>query len=316
MPSINDFLNLGGWVDDQEVVQSSMEGLAHPLFLPAASAIKESGEGKVVLLHQFVEKLNGGRFNVRTQEGPDCTSFATACAIDCVKAAEIVSKKQNEIWDYETATEPIYIGSRINIGKGQLGNGGGSYGVWVARYANEIGAPSRNNYSELQDGLDLRTYNWRIANLLSGGRGAGLNEKFVQFCNTKKIRTTSQVRTYTEVRDAIANGYAVIICSNQGFTSTRDREGFASPSGSWAHAMCVTGVDDKGEGCSRKRPGVLVQNSWGPDWITGPKRHNQPDGSFWVDAQVLESRILSAGDSWVLSDYDGYPTKKLNLRII
>ena len=76
--------------------------------------------------------------------------------------------------------------------------------------------------------------------------------------------------------------------------------------------MCILGVDD-----SYRRPGVLVQNSWGK-WNGGPKRNNQPDGSFWVDADEIERRILKTGDCWAYSGYDGFEKRvhKLNTRII
>ena len=301
---------MGGWIDDQSKVQATMETLKHPLFLPAASAIRESGKGKVVLLYKFVEKLVGS-YNVRRQDGPDCVAFGAASAIDAVKATEIVSKKQMEEWISETSTEDIYGGSRVNIGRGELGNGGGSFGAWAAKYVNEIGTLVRMAYGK----YDLTTYNYNVANKW-GSPGNGLPDLLVKEANKHKIKTVSLVKTYAEVRDSICNGYAVTIASNQGFSTVRDREGFALAQGTWGHQMCILGVDDIGKDCSRNRPGVLCQNSWGRDWITGPKRHGQPDGSFWIDADVLESRILSNGDSWAFSDYDGFLPKKLNLRII
>jgi hypothetical protein len=74
--------------------------------------------------------------------------------------------------------------------------------------------------------------------------------------------------------------------------------------------MSILGVDDE-----YKRPGVLVQNSWGV-WNGGPKRHDQPDGSFWVDAEEIENRILKIGDCWAFSGYSGFKPQKLNTRII
>ena len=73
---------------------------------------------------------------------------------------------------------------------------------------------------------------------------------------------------------------------------------------------CILAVDD-----AHRRPGVLVQNSWGT-WNAGPKRHNQPDGSFWVDADDIERLILSQGDSWAFSGYAGFKPQQLNTRII
>jgi hypothetical protein len=74
--------------------------------------------------------------------------------------------------------------------------------------------------------------------------------------------------------------------------------------------MSILGVDDE-----YKRPGVLVQNSWGV-WNGGPKRNNQPDGSFWVDAEEIEKRVLRKKDSWGFSGYEGFKPQKLNTRII
>ena len=75
--------------------------------------------------------------------------------------------------------------------------------------------------------------------------------------------------------------------------------------------MAIIGVDD-----DYRRPGVLVVNSWGRHWVDGPKRHDQPDGTFWCDADVLERQILREQDSWAFGDYEGFPPKKLDLRII
>jgi C1A family cysteine protease len=139
--------------------------------------------------------------------------------------------------------------------------------------------------------------------------------KLLEIAKQHKIKTVSLVKTYEECRDALANGFAVTIASNQGFSNTRDNEGFAQPEGEWPHQMCLLGVDDAGQDCSKNRPGVLVVNSWGK-WNSGPKRLGQPDGSFWVDAEVIEERVLSDGDSWAYSDYDGFPKKEINLEIV
>jgi hypothetical protein len=101
------------------------------------------------------------------------------------------------------------------------------------------------------------------------------------------------------------SGYPVPVCSGQGVSSTRDSEGFAAPRGSWAHCMCFTGVR------FGARPGLLCQNSWGPNWIDGPKYpEDQPEGSFWVDADVA-TRMLKGGDSFAVSGYEGFPFRDL-----
>lgn len=234
----------------------------------------------------------------------NCVSMAAAYATDCIKAVDIKVNGDFEEWVAETATEDLYAGSRVNIGGGRFSSDG-SIGAWVAKYLNQYGALPRKKFGS----IDLSTYSGSRARQW-GAPGRGVPRELIPFAKEHPIHTVSRVDTYTQCRDLIANGYAVIICSNQGFVSKRDKDGFASTRGSWAHAMCAVGVDD-----NNRRPGVCIQNSWGV-WNSGPKQHNQPDGSFWVDANVLEDRMLSRGDSWAISGYEGFRPQKLNTRII
>lgn len=301
---MSDFSDLGGWVDDPAGVEQVMTELPHPVFSDVNDQIKGSGAGKKILLYDIIKKVSK-KFPMRRQTIGDCVSHGAAYAVDAVKCVDIYLKKEFERWVHETSTEDIYWGSRNAIGKGRLGNGDGSLGVWAAKYVNQYGALPRGKYGL----IDLTVYNGAKAR--SWGRAG--HKMPIDFINTAKehpVLTISQVKTYEEVRDLVVNGYAVTIASNQGFSSSRDSEGFAAPKGSWAHQMCILGVDDE-----YKRPGVLVQNSWGK-WNGGPKRHNQPDGSFWVDADEIERRVLKTGDCWGFSGYEGFKPQKLNTRII
>jgi len=73
--------------------------------------------------------------------------------------------------------------------------------------------------------------------------------------------------------------------------------------------MLLAGIDDTG-----KRPGGLFINSWGTDWIKGPTRLDQPLGSFWADAKVIDA-MLAYEDSFALSNYVGYPKQNLDYRM-
>ena len=296
--------DLGGWVDDPAAVEAVMEQLPFPVFSDVWQPIKDTGKGKRILLYEFIRKASNGKYPKRKQTIGDCVAQGAAYAVDAVKSVDIVLKKEFEEWVDETATEDIYAGSRVQIGGGRI-SGDGSIGGWAAKYVNEYGALPRGKYGN----VDLSTYSGSKARKW-GARGAGVPKSLIPTAKKHPILTVSLVKTYEEVRDLIANGYAVTIASMQGFSSKRDSEGFAKPQGSWAHQMSILAVDDE-----YKRPGVLVQNSWGR-WNSGPKRHNQPDGSFWVDAEEIERRILSKGDSWAFSSYEGFKPKSLNTRII
>lgn len=280
-------------------------GLPYPTFDMIHDAIRDSGKGKTALLYKYVEKLIG-KFNVRHQLGPDCVSHGMACAIDCLKATEIVLKGDFEEWLAETCTEDIYGGSRIWIGKGQLGGGGGSIGAWAAQYCQKYGTLARLLYGN----IDLRKYNWSL------GENWGDNgppQALLPYIKEHPVKTFTQVTNAIQARDAIANGYPVTVASDQGFSARRDQDGFAAPQGSWMHEMCFIGVDDASVGISggRNRPGLLCANSWS-NWNSGPKRLDQPDGSFWVDYEVAD-RMLRQGDSFSYTDYNGFQPKELNL---
>jgi len=111
--------------------------------------------------------------------------------------------------------------------------------------------------------------------------------------------------SYSECIDCLANGMPVAVCSNVGFGEgqcTRDSEGFLTRKRfPWWHCMLIGGFDD-----ASSRPGALIFNSWGPDWVNGPTRHGQPEGTFWADADTIDS-MLQQGDSFALSAYLGYP---------
>jgi hypothetical protein len=299
--------NLGpmGWRPLPKEVEKVMNSLPHPVFGAIGDSIKGSGKGKVTLLYDYIRQVNGGKFPNRKQTVGDCVSQGAAYAVDAVKAVDIVVHGDFELWVAETATEDIYGGSRVQIGNGRIGRGDGSIGAWAARYVNEYGAVPRGKYGN----VDLTTYSGQKAQRW-GMPNAGVPATLLEKAKQHPIETVSQVSTYSECRDLVANGYAVTIASNQGFSNRRDSEGFARPEGSWAHQMSILAVDD-----AYRRPGVLVQNSWGT-WNAGPKRHNQPDGSFWVDADDIERLILSQGDSWAFSGYAGFKPQQLNTRII
>ena len=295
---------LQGWVDDPAKVEEIMNDLPFPVFQDVWQPIKGTGKNKKTLLYDYIRKASGGKFPKRKQTVGDCVAQGAAYAVDAVKSVDIILNKEFEEWVAETATEDIYAGSRVQIGNGRL-RGDGSIGAWAARYVNEYGAVPRGKYGN----IDLTTYSGSKARSW-GRKGVGVPKSLLPIVKKHPVLTVSKVTTYEEVRDLISNGYAVTIASSQGFSSRRDGEGFASPKGSWAHQMSILAVDDE-----YKRPGVLVQNSWGK-WNGGPKRHDQPDGSFWVDAEEIEKRILKKGDSWAFSGYEGFKPRELNTRII
>lgn len=288
-----------GWVPNPIEVDNVLATLPHPMFASAAFGIRGSGAGKTVLLFEPLIKLLG-TFPIHKQEIGDCVSHGWGLAVDILKAVEIVLGGENEQFMAETATEFLYHCGRVDIGGGQLGNEDGSLGAWQAKAVQQQGTIARRKFAS----VDLTQYSGQRAKEWGSPR-ANIPADVDSEGREHPVKNVSLVTSYEEARDAIANGYPVPVCSMQGFAEQRDGEGFSRPQGQWAHCMCFIAVDD-----NPNRPGLLCMNSWGPDWISGPKRLGQPDGSFWVDAQTAD-RMLKNRDSFAPSQYDGYKAQQL-----
>ncbi len=261
--------------------------------------IKDTGAGKISLLHKIFEENTGKKFPVWQQQIGDCVSFGYALAVSTLMGVQI-SENPTEKYPAHVATEPIYGGSRVEIGKGRLGcsidnsdSADGSYGIWAAKWVQDYGILLRKNYK----GFDLSSYNGQKAR---NWGCYGVPDVLEPIARKHPVKQVALVQSYEEARDALANGYPIPVCSSRGFEERRDTDGFARPYGTWYHCMCFIAVDD-----NNTRPGLLCCNSWGENWIFGPKRHDQPDGSFWVDADVAD-KMLSQGDSYALSNFDGF----------
>lgn len=302
MPSL-DLSYLGGWIDSPKDVESTMAKLPFPVFSDVWGPIKGTGIGKTIVLTDIVENV-AGPFISRTQKVSDCVSFGFALGVDIAKAVDIWVNKDFEEWVAETSTEDIYGGSRITIGKGRLGNSGGSIGAWASKWVADYGALPRGKYGN----VDTTEYSGDRA--VNWGNN-GVPKSLVSEIKKHPIQTTSLVTSLEQARDLIYNGYPVTVCSNLGFSNQRDKNGISQPSGSWAHCMCIIGIWWDG-----KNLYFLIQNSWGPNWNGGPKVLNQPDGSFWVNAEIVEKYMFSQNDSWALSGYTGFEPKEINGRII
>lgn len=300
MPSVNDFANLGGWVDSPSDVEKIVSSLPIPLFSSIAG-IAGSGKGEIVLLYKNVEKVVG-KFETFLQTAPDCVSNSSAQAINVLACTEIIHGDL-EIWQESCATEPIYGNSRILVGRGQLGTGGGSINAWACEAMQKYGFNVRKKYGP--GDLDLTVYSGKKAELF-GNRGTP--KELLEASKIYVVKNFTQVKRYEEARDAICSGYPVIVASNVGFNNVRDKNGCLRRQGSWAHSMLFCGVDDS------KDPALFCQNSWGPGWVSGSKRfESDPEGGFWVranDANIM----LAANDSFALSALNGFPVRKLDVR--
>lgn len=282
---------LMGAVCDPEDIRRLLGELPMPMFGAAAYELEFSGEGKLSLPFKSLLKFDPGFGPAENQTTGDCVSHAVRNAVDVTRAVEIDIKAEPESFEARGATEGIYQ-SRGHTQQGMTCSG-------AARYVNQTGGLLiRKDYGD----VDLTKYDSSI-----GARLRMPQSIYKTEASKHPVNTTSMVTTVEEARDALANGYALACCSQVGFSSARDEHGISARKGSWAHAMAWIACDDTREIYDETL--FLIQNSWGV-WNGGPKRHGQPDGSFWVRERDARS-ILSARGSFVFSDVSGFPARQL-----
>ncbi|RCS43961.1 hypothetical protein DTL42_18415 [Bremerella cremea] len=248
-------------------------------------------------------KKYGVPWQVGRQGIGDCVSFGFAHGAD-IHLAVMWSLGDSADWK-PTATESIYGGSRVEArGVSRGGWSDGSYGSAAAKWLREYGLVFRQPYET----VDLSRYSAQRAKDWGnyGNGGQDDNGRLDAEARKHPVRTVALVRNFAEASAAIHSGYPVPVCSMVGFRMQRDADGFAQPQGTWPHCMCFIAARHG------KRPGLLCLNSWGPNWITGPKYpSDMPDGSFWVDQRTVD-RMLAQNDSFAVSGYDGFPFRKLD----
>lgn len=301
-----------GWKPDPRATDRYITNTRRPfLWQKMQSRIIGSSKGCRVLLYKYLERALGKTIDPHDQMIGDCVGQGYGIGVDTLSATQIHGIGLAEKFVAKASTEFIYAGSRYEIGYLRHGSpkmlrGDGSYGVYAAEFLRDYGALVRGRYGR----HDLREYDARLAR--TWGR-EGVPDELEPEAKKHPIRSYALVRSYIECRDAIANGYPVIFCSSIGFNPEcrdhnpggRDSMGFLHRCGTWFHCMAGLGVDDN------ERPGVLIMNSWGPNWVGGPKRLGQPDGSFWVDAKTIDE-ICSQGDSFAISGFVGFPKNDLH----
>lgn len=312
-----------GYNPDPEATKEFLQSLEKPTIREAGPELfnkpqafygePKTGDDEPVLLYRALvevyQEKYGKPWKTETQKIGDCVSHGWAHG---VAASAAVKYQLGEISEWQMpATEAIYGGSRVEArgspGDGARAYGGysdGSYGAAAAKWVNARGGILfRKQYEK----FDLSVYSGDRAKEWGAFGCGGKNDGEVadRIAKDHQCQNVALVRSFTEAAAAIKSGYAVPVCSMQGFSSRRDSQGFASPSGSWAHCMCFVGV-------RFDRPGLLCLNSWGDNWITGPVwPDDQIPGSFWVDAAVA-TRMLDDGDSFAVSTVGGFEFRDLD----
>ncbi len=291
---------VGGWLGE-DIAKSQWNLLkSSPTFKKLSLSVRGS---RRMMLYDVTRKVIGEDTRNYAQEIGDCVSFGAKNAIEYLICCEKLLKGDFE--QFRPIFPPYLYGTgRIYVGGGQLGNEDGSLGSWMAEAVVKYGVLAA-------DEANVPKYNGSVAKTWGGRSGRSYLDKFVDIAKIHPVRSAAQIESWDDLVNAICNGYPCTVASNQGFDMEAGSDGFHDARGSWAHQMCIVGVDDE-----YSQPHAIILNSWGDshgrlkDFTTG---ENLPVGVLRVRKSAIES-MIRAGETFAFSNFEGFPDQEVKLQ--
>jgi hypothetical protein len=287
-----------GYVPDPAGAEAFVSTLPHPTIASAGPDLTTDGKTDVFLYESLLRCMPGWKRGSQGSVG-SCVGWGSALGVDLLAACDIHWRKEPEQWGGRCIEASLYAFSRVES-RGLKVNaaGDGSTGFHAAKsvrdfgclhYGQEYGSVMISSHSS------ERERDW--------GRN-GVPDTLEPFAKQRVCSETTLVTSFAECARAVSNGYPLIFCSGQGFSMSRDDDGFCKPGGVWWHCMAGAGLR------WGKRPGILICNSWGRSNTVGKHYpENIPEEvrvcSFWADADVID-RMCQGKDSYAYAGYSGF----------
>jgi hypothetical protein len=270
--------------------------------------LRDTGKGKLSLpflaaIHHDPDCLPGGY-----QKRGSCVAWSTRNAL-LVSYAAYVTYGQNAEKFSLPVVSPVGIDNGVASTEGIYWFRGHGRDGWQCSAAAQVaiencGLLLRQNYPEI--GIDLTSYD---VNLEARWGISKPPERVQEVCRRNLSSSATVAQGWEQVRDMLANGYAISSCGSEAFGSKRDIYGVCARdrSKTWYHAMAYIAADDRPTTVEKYGCGlVLIQNSWpasylsGPDVIIGTNKRIPP-GSFWArwtDCQNRYAVALGPSKGW------------------
>jgi len=292
-----------GYLPDPAGSAAFVATLPHPTLASAAPGFHADEKREVMLYPALLQCLPGWRRGSQGNVG-SCLGWGAALAVDFVASCDIVHRRESEVVRGRTVESSLYGFSRVEARGQRVNTGGdGSTGFHAAKSIRDFGA--------LHYGVDYGGTVIPFSGTQERDRTWGRNgvpDELEPFAKLRRCSETTLVVDFEQAAAAIQNGFACVVCSGQGFSMSRDQDGFCRPGGVWWHCMVFAGVR------WGRRPGLLCLNSWGDSNTVG-KHYPETmpvavrNCSFWVDAATC-TKMLSGRDSYVYAGYSGFqPTQ-------
>lgn len=289
-----------GWVDDPDAVESIVSTLEYPTFgdTPADGFPVGDLPKEVALWSACVKVTKLPTLKVQNQGNiGTCVSMGTARSIEYTNLVEIVNGDNEE---FKVLNRPvIYAGSRVEVGGGKV-RGDGSIGAWAAKFVTSYGVIDCGVYA----GYDLNQYD--IPVIREWGL-KGVPDALEPYIKQHPVSNTVLVSSIEEAKKSLAQGYGISVCSNQGFTTSRDKNGICFPKGNWSHCMACTGYTT-----IMNKLYFFIENSWGDYMGKGnPAPMGANSGTFLCSDDVFAG-MLRMRDSFSFAGLRGFEKRKLN----
>ncbi len=220
-----------GWHRDEATIAANLDPLTTPQFDVTPAGRVALGDDDV-FLWQAVRKVNnrGPPWYPNIDQGPVgcCVGAGWKHCCDVVQATAILGGQAFE-WKPASA-EVIYGVSRVDVGGGRI-SGDGSVGAWAAAaVSSKAGIAAMQKY----DSDDLTVFSPARARKYGS---SGVPADIKGAAKEHPVKSTALVKSWADVKRAIQQGYPVAVCSDQGFTMSRDATGRARPQGTWNHCV-------------------------------------------------------------------------------
>lgn len=249
---------------------------------------------RCVYLGAAESKLLGGSRRAFTQSIGRCVSLGFGRAIEDQMCLQIVNGGIGR--PVEISTEVLYGGSRVNVGRGQLGSSDGSVGAWAAQWIHDYGLMERQSVGRYDLHVDREDWAQWLGN-------NGVDETLIAVHHKGIVAACHQVATVEEIADALAAGHTVARCCSTIWSQYRGQNGICRPASSGGHCQEMVGICRLPNGTDV----FLTQQSWG-DIPSGNSRLEYDDGfvdlreglygEYWSD--VDDALRGSGGDNWAI----------------
>lgn len=288
-----------GYVPDPALTRAVMDTLAYPTFGATKAGAVMDDDDSDALNYRAMMQVTGETDRLHSYDQGQvgsCVGNGTALGLDISLACELIFQRRAGEWIARAAADGMY-GLCRDI-SGQLGRGDGSSGGAAAQ-AVQFGTLFQISYGD----VDLTQYS---ANRCRQWASSGVPDSVKAAAKLHPVAHATRIDTWQQARAALQSGYGINMCSNQGFSGTRDALGFMRPQGSWSHSMGCSSFRGQASG----KRGFLIHQSWGDSWSDGPYwPADQPFASFWCDQDTFQS-MLDGGDCFAYSMFTPFLRKE------